>query len=465
MPCTNCIQTTGFVTGYNPAACTSIPDCYVNAGCVVYTGPALNCSGIATNDPLDIMLQKIDPLLCASTGDYSTYNTYCLAPISTQKQFVESISNYVCTLNTSFNTFTNTTFPAYQTTVTNAIAAVNNPGITCAVAAVTSADSLPTILNKYCTIITTIANSINMASVSWSSCYTVSPAPTTVVGGFNTLISQICLLKSQVGTGSALPTFNNASNCLSGTTTDSLVTTIGLITTRLCNTGTLNTSTITWGCVTQPTGTNNLQDSIQNIVTQLTTVNKATPFQWSADFTVTNVDNSNLCLGQKVALATPSTQDRFVAATTGDSSPGTLQQKVGAGTGIGLDFISTPGQMIISYTGASGTGDHKVLTDSADGTPDYLLNKIEGSSPTYGVTLTPTLDAANSSHKVALSIGIDLVTLFTALLQAVSTDSGLQTLFCNTVNTCPSPCSAPSNVTVTYSSGTSTTTTTTTTSA
>src|SRR5258708_1798727 len=101
MPCINCIQTTAGITGFSPSNCTSLPSCALNANCVIYSGPNLQCSGIVTNDALDIILQKIDPLLCSASGDYSGYNTYCLAPITTQKQFVESISNYVCTLNTN----------------------------------------------------------------------------------------------------------------------------------------------------------------------------------------------------------------------------------------------------------------------------------------------------------------------------------------------------------------------------
>src|SRR5882762_1844693 len=140
MPCTNCIQTTASITGFSPSNCVSQPSCAINASCVIYTGPNLQCSGILTNDALHIMLQKIDPLLCQASGDYSSYNTFCLAPISTQKEFVESISDFVCTLNDTFVTFTGTTFPAYQASVTAAISAVNLPIIACTIAGVTTAD-------------------------------------------------------------------------------------------------------------------------------------------------------------------------------------------------------------------------------------------------------------------------------------------------------------------------------------
>lgn len=463
MACVNCIQTTGSVTGFNPAGCMTAPGCFTDSSCVFYTGPNLNCSNLLNGDSLSTILQKIDPLLCSATGDYSTYNTYCLAPINTQKQFVESISNFVCTLSTNFTTFTNTTFVNYQATVTAAIAAVNNPDITCTAANVSPSDNLPSILNKYCTLLTNMSTNLALSGVNWGLCYTVSPTPTTLSAAFNVLIGQICLLKSQVASAAVLPTFNNSSNCLGGTSNDSLVTTVGLITTRLCSTGTIDTTTISWGCVAQPSGPQNLQGTIQNIVNQLSTVSRATPFQWSADFTVTNVDNTNLCLGKHIALATPSTQDRFVAATTSDLSPGTLQAKVTPGTNITLDFITTPGQMIINSTGGAGIGDHKVLADSGDGTPDYLINKLESSPAVMGISVTPSLDSSASDHKIQMLMAVNPVTLFTALLNAVSDDPGLQSLFCSVVAACPSPCSAPTNVSVIYNSGTTSTTTTTTT--
>lgn len=464
MACTNCIQTTASITGFSPSNCTSLPSCAISASCVIYSGPNLQCSGILNNDALDIILQKIDPLLCQASGDYSGYNTYCLAPISTQQEFVESISNFICLINGELSTFTGVTFPAYQTTVTGQINGVNSPGITCAIAGVTSVDNLATILTKYCSAITDLSTNLSMSEVNWSQCYTVSPTPVTISDGFNALIGQICLLKAQVATAAVLPTFNNTATCLiGGTANDSLATTMSLVISRLCQTGTLNNATLTWGCVTQPAGAQDLQTALQNILTQITVLTQAEPMTWSNDFTVTNVNDGNLCLGKHVALATPSTQDRFVAATTSDTSPGTLQAKLTAGTNITLDYTTTPGQAIINSTGGSGVGDHKVLADSGDSTADYLINKVESGTATSGVIITPTLDTTNANHLVSFQVGIDLVALFTDLLNAVSTNPTLAALFCSVVASCPSPCAAPTNVTVTYTAGSTTTTTTTTT--
>lgn len=464
MACTNCTQTTATITGFIPVDCTSVPACGTDASCIIYTGPALNCSEINPYDDLTTILQKIDPLLCAVTGDYSTYNTYCLAPITTQKEFVEAISLYVCTLREDLDTFTDTTFPAYQSATNARLVALEVPGITCASASVVSTDTLQQVLSKYCTKFGSIDALLNISGASWSQCYTVNPAPTTLTEGFDALIDQICLLKAQVTAGTTeLPTFNNVGSCLPAplTATDTLVDTVNKIKIRLCQTGTIDTSTITWGCVTQPSGAQNLQDTLQNIITKVTTINQNLPLAWSADFVVTNVDNGDLCLGKNIALAIPSAQDRFVAATASDATPGTLQAKMVAGTNITLDF-STPTQVTINSSGGVGTGDHKVMVDGSDTTPDYLGAKLGAGGVQYGVQVYPTTDSPGEI--VNLNVSINPVNLFQALLDALSIDAGLYTAFCNAVAGCPSPCDAPSNVQVVYQQGTTTTTTTTTTS-
>ena len=468
--CTACTQSSPFVTGWLPTSCNTNALGATDSANVIYNGPALTCTGIQTGATLQSIIELIDPLLCAASGDYSTYNTGCLAPLNTQKEFVETISAYVCNTTTVLNTFTGTTFPAYQASVTASFNAITSPGITCASAGVVNTDSLTTVLNKYCTKFVSIDSLLDLSGVNWNLCYTVSPTPTTMGQGFNALISQICLLKSLVAAGTgALPVFNNSTSCLSGGgMADSLVTTINLIKTRLCQTGTIDNTLITWGCVTQPSGAQDLQSTLQNIITVVSNNAKLLPTVFSADFVVTNVDNSNLCLGKNIALAVPSATDRKVAATSSDLTPGTLQDKLQAGTNITLDYITTPGKVIINSSGGGGTSG-LVLADSTDSTPDYLQNKLVPGAPVSGVGINLGLSLTNPlSHQVSLTSSVDPVVLFTALLGALSTDPGLQSLFCAAVAACPSPCSAPSNVLVTYTAGpasstTSTSTTTTTT--
>lgn len=464
MACTNCIQTTASITGFVPANCSEPASCFLDAGCVVYTGPALNCSEIATNDALDTILQKIDPLLCAATGDYSTYNTYCLAPIATQQEFVESISNFVCTLREEYDEFVDTTYAANQTTLDNRLNALEVPAITCLSAGVVNTDTLQQILTKYCTKFNSIDTALNPSGADWSSCYLVNPAPTTIAGGFNTLIAQICILKGLVESNSeSLPTFNNVGSCLPAplTAADTLVDTVNKIKTRLCQTGTIDTTTLTFGCVSSSVSSStDLQGTLQNILTKVTAISQALPTVFDAgDFTVTNVDNGNLCLGKNIALASAFTSDRFVATTASDMSPGVLQDKLIPGTNVTLDYVTSPGFVIINNTGGSGAGDHKVAVDGADTTPDYLGVKIIPGGVTNGVQIVPSVDTVN--EVMPINVTINAVALFQYLIDALSTDAGLYANFCAAVAGCPSPCDAPTNVVVTYVSGTTTTTTTT----
>jgi hypothetical protein len=454
--------------------CSSYPcgngvtSCVSNSGgtdtsCIVYSGPQLNCSGILSGMNLSQILGQIDSQLCNSIGNISSFNTACLAPISTLQQFIETISPYVCNTQSQVTTFIGTTFPAYQTTVTNALNAITNPALTLC-NGVTPADSLNTVLTKLANSICTINTSLSLPGVNWSSCFTVSPSPTNITDGFNTVLNQICQLNTLVTTmsGNVLPTFNTTGSCLpSPSTTDTLVSTVNKLITRTCQAPTFDINALTWTCTTKPsTTTTDLQNAFQAVLNKIDSISQTLPVAFSGDFVITNVSNTNLCLGKQVALATPSAQDRFVASNNLDTSPGTLQDKLVSGTDINLDYTTTPGQVIVNYTGV-GTSDHKVVVSSFDGTPDYLFNKVENGVANSGIQVTPILDS--TTNRVQFNVAVDLSALFTALLNQTTLDPTLKTLLCNTLGSCPSPCSSPTNVTVTYSSAPSTTTTTTTT--
>ncbi len=395
MPCETCNSTTPLTYStqyfYNEQC---FPCSQTSSSCnCTYTGSNLTCSGINTNDDLNTIISKIDSQICAVTGDYSTYQYNCITPVNTEAEFVNSITSYVCTTRSTLTTFTGTTFPAYQTSVNSRFIAVEIPGITCASASVTNTDSLQTVLNKYCTKFTSLTTEISLSGVTWNSCYTVVSSPSTIAAGFNEVLSQICQTKNLIS--SALPTFNNSSNCLSGTTTDSLVTTIGLITSQLCSTATYNGS-VTSDCLTLP-GT--LEGDMQEIVDKVDELSKE-KLTFSADFVVTATNISDPCAGKTLALATPISSDRFVASNASDASPGTLISKLQAGTNITLSDVSTPGKVTINATG----DDHKVSSSTLDNTYGYLVDKLEGST-VNGITITPVYNP--STKKVTLQLSID----------------------------------------------------------
>ena len=217
---------------------------------------------------------------------------------------------------------------------------------------------------------------------------------------------------------------------------------------------------LTWGCMTAPSVIpTDLQGSFGVVLAKINSLTQNFPTIYSSDFTINNVDNTNPCLGKVVSLSTSLTQDRFVAASPADTSPGTLQDKMVAGTNVSFDFFATPGKLTLNSSG--GASDHKVGSDITDISPDFLINKVESGLSAAGISVTPVLDTTTS--RVAFNVNVDLVTLFTALLNSMTPGDALSQLFCTISASCPSPCSAPANVTVTYSSSGSSTTTTTTT--
>lgn len=438
----------------------------IDPKCVFYSGGNLPCSGILTHDSLEVSLQKIDTLLCASTGNYSSYNTFCLAPITTQQQFVEKISKYVCDLNTAFTAFTGTTFPAYQTTVTNSFNTILTPGTTssCTGVPIVSGDSIQTILQKLSNSICNIyTNNLSLAGVNWNQCLTVSPTPTTIVQGFNALISQICSLSSSGG--ATLPTFNNTGSCLPAplTSTDTLVDTVNKIKTRLCQTPVYDVNALTWNCVAKPsTNTTDLQGSIGAILAKLDVLSQSLP-TFSSDFAVSATNPINACAGKTIALST-AIVDRRVAATATDNAPGTLQDKLTSDANLAWDFTNPLKAKITLVGSVGGPSDGKVKVDTTDSTPDYLSSKVENSpASSSGISLTFTVDSANPNHKLQPQITVNASTLFNFLLQELSGDDVLRATFCAAVSACPSPCTPPSNVSVLYGGTTTTSTTTTTT--
>lgn len=450
-------------------SCTS--DCGTNCStdmrCIVWSGPNLPCSGVTTGMTLEELLTAFDTALCAATGDFSTYNVDCLddvEAITTEQEFVEAISAYVCTLRTDLDTFINTTFATYQTTVDNRFDLIENPSITCASAGITSADSLSTIYTKYCAKFTEIDQKISIAGVGWDLCFTVDPLPTSIAQGFQVVLSQICSLKSVIDGGSfTLPVFNNVGSCLPSplTTADSLVDTVNKIKTRLCQTPTFDINTLTWGCTTKPSSTTtDLQAAFQAILDKVNDYvqNKLT---FSGDFVISQTNVGDPCEGKTVALAIPSDQDRFVASNAADASPGTLIQKLQAGTNITLDDTTTPGKVIINSSGGGSGLDVLVKTRSADPAAGYLEDKIEGSTNASGVTITTITDTGD--NKVQIGSTINFETFWTTLLTYLDDNTTIKELFCDYVQSCLPDCITPPNVTVVYNQGNTTTSTTTTT--
>lgn len=461
MACKSCTETNYPTAFYGPLppcvtpeGCGDCPKGVVDTACVLYSGPQLINIGAVTNTCVETILQKIDAQLAVTTGNYSGYNVYCLAPVTTQQQFVEKISEYVCQTRLDFNTFVSTTFVTEIQDLQDQIDAFEVPGLnSCTKVGIITTDTNEQVLTKLATATCDIYSQINLSTAAWNSCFTVvGTPPTTPLEATNALISQICSIKSSQ-TSTVLPIFDNTSTCLTGgTATDSLITTMGLIKNRLCLSPTLNINTLTFGCTSKPSNNAlDLQGTLQAILNSLDTLTKNSYTFDLTQFTVTQVSPGNLCLGKNVSLIAPgsgSSTDRLVATTSTDTTPGTLIDKVVEGTGINLDFITTPGQMIIGIDPAYQPVDDKVKVNASDPTTGYLEDKIEAlGQVSTGLTLGVTTNGTND--KVVVQGSINLDALATALLEAIADDETLRTLFCNLVSSCPDPCAVPSGVTVT----------------
>lgn len=402
----------------------------------------LSCSGISNDDNLEVAIQKIDEKLCAAGGDYTTYTFNCLPTwfgrdITNQADFVDAITGYACAIQGALELFTNITFINYQDEVNDRFIPIEVPGTTCTSANVNPTDTLQLVLEKYCSKFGQLDEFTDISGVVWDNCQTVFSTPSTIGEALQLLADQICNIVA-----GDLPTFDTTGTCLATplSSNETLEDTVNKILVRICESPTWDSNNVNWGCVGGPSDSTNLEEAIQNIVDVISTLQEAKVTFDTDDFIVTATSPSDVCQGVTVALATPINQDRFVAATAGDASPGTLQSKLVAGTGITLDYTN-PIHVTIN---ASGTADSfEVKADSTDPTHGALSDKINGSSTT-GASLDATYNSG--TEQLDLNLSIDADALFDRLLDRLIVGSALYQKFCEKVAGCPSPCSAPTNV-------------------
>lgn len=458
MACTDCNQQNipsvplnqgcpGCGSGCTDYPCPSI----IDTTCVVYTGPNLTCIGATTNTCLELILQKIDSQVCTTIGNYSGFNLGCLRAIytiNTAQQFAEGISNYVCNLRTDFNTFVNTTYPADQTVIDNRLDSLEIPGITsCAAVNITPADNRNTVLGKLaaasCTLFSELAS---ISTANWSQCFTVLVPPTTLLEAFNVVLDQICQIES--GAGITLPTFDNTGSCLPApTSNDTLVQTVDKIKTRLCQTPTFSAANLNLSTCVQFSGASTLEDVIDAQNSMIDETSQQAIKDATSDFIISLIDPLQPCLGRQIALNT-SVIDRLVALNGADVTPGTLADKLAPGTNITLDFGTlNAGKVTISASGGTPP-DEEVKATNLDPTPGYLDAKLIGGTNS-GITISALPTVTNDQIQIAPNV--DLNILINLIFDEIEDDETLRDRFCAIVAQCPSPCDAPSSISVSYS--------------
>lgn len=420
----------------------------VDSSCVLYTGPNLTCIGADSNTWLENILQLIDTKVCESGGDaWSTYNYNCLTGITTAGQFADAITLAYCNLNTAYNTFITTTYPTGIGNLQTQINQITNPSLTlCAGTGITSSDTYTSILSKLASSICNIQAAINVSGANWNQCFSTTPLPTTITQGFNIVLDKLCTIINNP-TQTVLPTFNNQGSCLAAPlgTADSLVLTINKIKDKLCTLGSYDINMSPWGCVVNPApGTGaNVQSAINALVTATNTLKGNDVTFDAGDFTIAFNTPGNPCSGRLVSLSNAVSSDRFVASTSSDMSPGTLSDKLTAGTSITLDNTTTPGQIIIN---ADPGTDQLVKSRSADPAAGYLENKVQGidNSP-KGISIITTTNTG--SNKVEFTPDFNDFNHVSYIFDTIENDPVLYARFCSLICGCE-PCNGTTTTTV-----------------
>lgn len=434
MSCVGCNQISpiNFISPVTP--CVSYPNACgtsIDSSCVIYSGPELSCSDVEPNSSVQVALQAMDAAICAGISiNWSGFNYYCLpglcsCTITTAQQFVETISNQFCTLRTAYDTFSGTTYVAGIASLQSQIDGIKAPTLTsCGAVGVISGDTLVQVLTKILTNLCTVNTNIttNLSTANWNQCLSVGSAPTTLIGAVNTLIDQICQVYALIPSATILPVFNNVGTCLATpTTSDTLVQTIIKIRTLLCTLPTLDISSLTSTCATVGSG---LQDTLQNIITNLDTATENTILQTDGNLSITNINDEAPCAGKKISFIGSGSTDRLVAVQPSDASPGTLVDKLAEGTNVTFDISTSPGQLIINALGPDG----KVAVQAGD-TTDYLINKINIKSDSANIVSWNSV--YNSTTKqLDITPSFNLVTLATDLLAAIIGDAHLTASWC-----------------------------------
>lgn len=451
MACNNCSPSypvASYVfTGTSP--CTNCdgecPQGIHPTSCVYNDGPPLLCIGTTENERLDSILNKIDAALCNIPGSnpYPGYNTYCLGSMTNQQDFVETISQQFCSLQSDVTTFIGTTFPAAVTTINNTITVLNTPNIvSCAAIGYAPSDTLKVAITKLSNYVCNLEDSLSLSTVDWNQCTVVADPPETIQEGFDFIVSQICNLSASLAP--TLPTFDNTGSCLDTPgATDSLSATIIKIRSKLCTAPSYNPGTYTQGCFTV-SGATSLDTLLQSLITEVSSVMQALPRAFDPTyFSVSDVNPGSPCDGKEITLSGISTSDRLVAINSGDLTPGTLFDKVAPGIGISLDFGGlNAGKMTIT---ASNIADEKVKAHAADPTADYLNAKIIG---TTGTAVNISTNLAGNQVQVGATVDINI--LVDAILTLIEDDEDVRARFCTIVANCPSPCAPPSGIVVTF---------------
>lgn len=417
----------------------------MDASYIIYTGLATTNIPITPGQNLETILQNIDAAIAASSSapDYSGYNLYCVKqvdgvthPTNTQN-FAEGISKNLCDFHTAYNTFTGTTYVNDIAVLTSAVTDLQDPNLHYAPFGILTTDSIQVVWSKVFTGFTSLINADNPSSASWGT-LSVSPSPTTIVDGFDAIITYLSTLTGLVNTKEAsLGTFDNSTNCLSGGSSDTAQTTIDLLRTYVCTLPTFDASGLTWGCVSSQT---TLDDTIQVMLTNINTILANSASTAGTGLT----SSSSSCAGKTFSVDTTWAGLYKCAVSASDvASAGYLEDKFTSLDGsITIDVATHTDKVDLSVTNPS---DYKVKVNSG-ATPGYLADVVPSTTGSWGLAL------ASSTSGSQLILTPELLspgTFLQNLITLISTDEELLAQFCALIKQCSGcQCAAPTGFTV-----------------
>lgn len=332
--CNSCSYCVSQCTCSNPTLVTpaSIPatGCISTnyARCIYYSGNNITCGITASNgESLDVIVNKLAAAICSVTPvdlAWNTFNYQCLredgsltgsgpSNITTGKEFAEAVSIALCNLGSAVDVTPNIT--------------ISGPCSTYFSGLIPGTSTLVTILNDFIVKLCAL-NAQNDTSTVTTACsaglWTSVPAAGSTLGTWvNWIKTNVCSLvttvqgrvtnletfeanvKTFVGS-STLSLIDNSTSCISGSGSDNLLTTIGLIKSKLCSIDSIVTALPDLANITLPwtscPGLFPSYSSTASLVTQLTRlVNEVaarTYYFNLSDFTV-----SSTSCGTTVSLA------------------------------------------------------------------------------------------------------------------------------------------------------------------
>jgi len=388
--------------------------------------------GVKSNSTLEYILQEIDHQINGGSDGVWNYNYYCLddnAQILNRRQFVEEVSRQICLNKNDIAGLQQDVQPI--PIIAQNVHNLQYPQYTSSsFIGIIPSDSSTTITDKLANAIDVLNSKVDVSAVNWSATFPVMTPPTSISGGFTEVIRQIGLLNTAVTNITGVGTFDTTNYCIPTKTPNTpLTTVVNELLAEDCKNAKFDFPSVTWGCVTAPTG-NDFQDAFQQVVSVLGGLVEEKPVFDSGQFDVVPLPS---CQGYEVKLK-PNIFDSDGKVYVKNSSLNKhfLEDVIKAGTNVSLTV--TDDDITIN---ATSTNDAKVAVDSSS-PAGYLEDVIEGSDYQGVIQINPTKGAGGT---LVLTPSINEELLADMILNTITANPTLMNKLCNLICGCQNNCS------------------------